>query len=73
MSCSESTLKTPKFGIFVVNGYGAIFGRAFVKAVSKEDFPAFGKPTRPTSAIMLSSNFKIRFSPGFPSCAYLGA
>ena len=73
MSLSSSTLKTPRFGIIVVNGYGAIFGLAFVKAVNNDDFPALGNPTNPTSAIMLNSSFKKRVSPLIPGFACLGA
>ena len=52
---SSSMRSTPRFGIFVVNGYGAIFGRAFVNASKSEDLPALGKPTKPTSANIFNS------------------
>ncbi|OQC73814.1 MAG: hypothetical protein BWX44_01298 [Spirochaetes bacterium ADurb.Bin001] len=60
------TVRTPKFGIFVVKGYGAIFGRAFVKYSSKLDFPAFGNPTSPISAMRLSSTLSFLSCPGCP-------
>ena len=36
---------------------------------SRLDLPAFGKPTRPTSAMIESSTFNTLSSPGFPGCA----
>jgi hypothetical protein len=35
-------LTTPRFGIKVVNGYSAIFGRAAEIAAISEDLPALG-------------------------------
>ena len=73
ISDSSSTRSTPRFGMIVVKGYGAILGRAFVKKVNSEDFPALGKPTRPASAIIESSSFKKRVSPFCPGLACFGA
>jgi hypothetical protein len=39
---SSSTSTTPRFGSMVVNGYGAIFGRAALIALMSVDLPAFG-------------------------------
>ena len=39
----------------------------------KVDFPAFGNPKRPTSAINLSSNWSDSSSPFSPSVVFLGA
>ena len=39
---------------------------------SSVDFPTLGKPTRPTSAMTLSSNCTHSSAPGCPGCAYLG-
>ena len=36
------------------------------------DFPAFGCPINPTSAIILSSKFKSNVSPFFPAVDFLG-
>ena len=72
-SLSSPAWSTPRLGIFVVKGYGAIFGRAFVKKSSKLDFPAFGKPTRPMSAITESSTRKTLSCPGAPLFAMRGA
>jgi len=41
--------------------------RAAVSAARSVDFPAFGRPTRPTSAIRRSSRRSQRSSPGSPS------
>src|SRR3954454_11470446 len=42
-------------------------------AAISEDLPALGKPTSPTSATLLSSRTRSRFSPGSPSKANPGA
>jgi hypothetical protein len=47
---------TPICGCSVVNGYAAVFGRAWVIRPMSEDLPALGKPTRPTSAMLLSTS-----------------
>jgi hypothetical protein len=39
------------FGFNVVNGTGEIFTSCNVAALRKEDLPAFGLPTKPTSII----------------------
>src|SRR3954470_4577246 len=64
---------TPRFGTSVVNGWSAIFGRAADIAEISEDLPADGKPTRPTSATLLSSMTASNASPGSPSRANPGA
>ena len=56
----------------MVNGYGAIFGRAAVSAASSVDLPAFGSPTRPTSAMRRSSSRSQRSAPGSPFWAWRG-
>ena len=71
-SSSSPRSMTPRFGSRVVNGYGAIFGRAAVRAARSVDLPAFGRPTSPTSAIRRSSSRSQRSSPGSPFWACLG-
>src|SRR5579884_779631 len=44
---SSETLTRPRLGVSVVNGYGAILGRAPLTAPRSVDFPAFGSPTTP--------------------------
>src|ERR1039458_1107321 len=51
----------------------AAFGRAPVRAASKVDLPALGSPTKPMSAISLSSRWMRRCAPGSPRSAILGA
>ena len=65
-TCPSSSSITPRFGSRVVKGYGAIFGRARVKAASSDDLPAFGRPTSPTSARSFSLRSSQRSSPGRP-------
>ena len=67
---SSTNLVRPKYGLNVVNGYGAIFGNALVIAASNVLLPAFGNPMKPTSAIIfnLSSNsISSPFVPGIGS------
>ena len=64
---------TPRFGTSVVKWYAAIFGRAFVTLARNVDFPTLGYPTRPTSAIHLSSRSTVSSFAGCPGCAYFGA
>ena len=49
-------LTCPIYGLRVVKGYAAILGKALVKAARREDLPAFGNPTNPMSANILSFN-----------------
>ena len=62
----------PRFGCFVVNGKSAISGRACESRERSVDFPAFGKPTSPASAIIFSSRVIQRSSPGVPGCVARG-
>jgi len=64
---------TPKLGVKVVKGYGAILGRAALMRDSNVDLPALGMPTRPTSAMTRSSRMTQRSSPGSPFSAKRGA
>src|SRR5580704_11512311 len=57
----------------VVKGYAAILGRAAEMREISVDFPAFGKPTRPTSASNFNSRRSVRSSPGLPSSCSRGA
>ena len=50
----------------------AIFGWAFVTLERNVDFPTFGKPTSPTSAITFSSRRTSSSCAGWPGCANLG-
>ena len=63
----------PKFGTIVVNGYSAISGFAAVIVAKSVDFPAFGKPTKPTSAKTFNSKIAQDSIPGSPGCAKRGA
>ena len=54
-------------------GKSAMRGRAADTAEMRVDFPALGKPTRPTSASKRSSSMSVRSSPGIPGCAKRGA
>ena len=58
---------TPSAGTSVVNGYAATRGRAAEMRRSSVDLPAFGRPTRPTSAISLSEKRSRRASPLRPA------
>ena len=55
-------------------GYGPSGIAIFIEVITdnKVDFPAFGKPTRPTSANTFNSSVISASSPGIPGCAYLG-
>src|SRR5580658_2441927 len=64
---------TPIWGWSVVKGYAAILGCAFVIALVSEDLPALGNPTRPTSAIDLSTSRNSPCSPACPGLARFGA
>ena len=64
---------TPIWGCRVVKGYAAVLGWAFVMAFVSDDFPALGKPTRPTSAIDLRTRRNTPCSPTWPGLARLGA
>jgi len=64
-------LTEPSCGCSVVNGYSATCGVAREIAASSDDLPAFGKPTRPTSATVLSVSASVACSPGRPSSASL--
>src|ERR671919_2588311 len=70
---SSPLVTTPRFGVSVVNGYSAIFGRALLIREISVDFPAFGNPTSPTSARSLSSRCSFRSSPVSPFWAKAGA
>ena len=48
-------------------------GRALDTARMKLDLPAFGKPSRPTSASTRSSSVRLRLSPGSPRVNWRGA
>ena len=72
-AASGSAETTPRCGSSVVNGYAAIFGCAAEMREISVDFPAFGKPTRPTSASNFNSSRKWRSSPGRPSSCSRGA
>ena len=64
---------TPRLGCSVVNGYGAIFGRAADTAARNVDLPALGRPIRPMSAISFSRS-QIHISwPTWPGLAWRGA
>ena len=65
--------RTPRFGTFVVKGYAPISGRARVNTLRSVDFPAFGSPTNPMSAMRLSSIRTRADEPGSPGWAYRGA
>ena len=56
-----------------MKGYPAILGCAPLMAERMLDFPAFGKPASPTSAISFSSSVKFLSSPGSPFSANFGA
>mmetsp|Transcript_34882 Transcript_34882/g.115606 ORF Transcript_34882/g.115606 Transcript_34882/m.115606 type:complete len:327 (+) Transcript_34882:518-1498(+) len=71
-SVSAAERQTPKLGVTVVKAYGAIFGLAFVAAARREDLPALGTPTKPTSASSLSSSLSQRCPPGSPCSASRG-
>src|ERR1022692_2057871 len=64
---------TPIWGWSVVKGYAAVFGRAFVIALTSDDFPALGNPTRPTSAMDFRTSRNTPCSPTWPGLARLGA
>jgi len=51
----SSLSTTPKLGVFVVKGYGAISGFALEIFERRVDLPALGSPTRPTSARSFNS------------------
>ena len=51
----------------------AIFGDAFESTDKSEDFPAFGRPTNPISAINFNLNHTQRSSPVLPDVNFLGA
>src|SRR3546814_12009834 len=50
----------------------AIAGLAADTTESNVDFPAFGKPTNPTSASIFNSRIFQTSCPGSPGCAYRG-
>ena len=62
---------TPGCGCSVVNGYAATSGSAREIARSSDGLPAFGKPTRPTSATNFSARRSVTASPAEPSSAAL--
>ena len=72
-AASGSAETTPRCGSSVVKGYAAIFGRAAEMREISVDFPAFGKPTSPTSASNFNSSRRWRSSPGRPSSCSRGA
>ena len=63
----------PSTGSSVVNGYVAILGRAAEQRESSVLLPALGMPTRPTSAMSLSSRRRFRSWPGLPGSNSRGA
>ena len=69
---SPPVLTTPSDGSSVVKWYSATFGRAAETAARSEDLPADGRPTSPTSAIILSSSTTSFSSPGIPDFAKRG-
>ena len=72
-SCRPSEDSTvPSTGESVVNGYSAIFGRAFEIRVSSDDLPALGRPTSAASARSLRRSSISRSSPGRPTSAKRG-
>ena len=72
-SWRSSPSSTPSTGEIVVNGYSATLGTARVRRASSEDLPAFGIPTRPTSASSLRRSSSQPSSPGRPRSAKRGA
>ena len=62
-----------RLGVIVVNGYSPIFGFAALIFLIKEDFPAFGKPIIPISAINFSFRYNHFSSPFSPLVNFLGA
>ena len=75
---AEAGCIAPRLGISVVNGNGATSGVARERAPSRVDLPAFGKPTKPTSATVRSTSERATSCAGRPrvspsSSASLGA
>ena len=71
ISATTNVLKSlystiPKFGFKVVNSYSPIFGFADVIEANNVDFPAFGKPTNPTSAKIFNSRVIVISFPETP-------
>ena len=73
MSWRSSPSSTPSTGSSVVNGYDATFGAARVRRANSEDLPAFGSPTRPTSASSRRRSSSHPASPASPRSAKRGA
>ena len=61
-SCSFTNIKH----VQNLHGYSATLGLALDMAFSNDDLPAFGKPTRPTSAINFKSSTTATSSPFWP-------
>jgi hypothetical protein len=73
LDCGERVVGHLGVGPVELEGVrGAALSLIFVphldSAARTEDFPALGKPTRPTSAIDLSSKTRCIVSPGRPPC-----
>src|SRR5581483_11073443 len=64
---------TPSSGTSVVKGYAPTLGCAAVSEASSDDLPAFGAPTRPTSAMSFRSRVTVSSSPFSPGSAWSGA
>mmetsp|Transcript_13003 Transcript_13003/g.47516 ORF Transcript_13003/g.47516 Transcript_13003/m.47516 type:complete len:377 (+) Transcript_13003:2021-3151(+) len=73
LTSPSSGITKPRFGINVVNGYGAISGRARVSACNRDDFPAFGNPTSPTSATTRRISCRVHSSPSCPFASSLAS
>ena len=67
------TSTTPTLGSIVAKGKLAASAPDFVMALNNVDLPTLGNPTRPTSAITLSSRRTHNSCASCPGCAYLGA
>jgi hypothetical protein len=63
---------SPRWGVRVVNGQASTRGVAADRRPTSEDLPAEGKPTRPTSAMSLSSSRSDRSVTCSPCSANIG-
>mmetsp|Transcript_1552 Transcript_1552/g.4531 ORF Transcript_1552/g.4531 Transcript_1552/m.4531 type:complete len:223 (+) Transcript_1552:1370-2038(+) len=70
----SSKRTVPRLGQMVVKAYGSASGVAApaVSARSSDDLPAFGRPTSPMSATVLSSSRSSATSPASPGSASVG-
>lgn len=67
-----SSTTVPIFGWRVVNAQSPMRARLLLRARKSVDFPAFGIPTKPTSARILSSSSSMMDKPGSPLVATRG-